>query len=168
MVTVMTSYSPLQVKDLQWPCGENVHHFLYATQNGDRGLRSVDGSGYVELHGHKQTCDISFSVETIRESRPCQHSLNAGRQGTKYKGSAKVDVCVIVQRCSVAVAMVAPGGVHQWWHYPLSVLLGAVPSAGPATSGITQPGVIHGLCTRPQLHRWTTTVSTWKAPSQAV
>ena len=120
----------------------------------------------MELHGHKQTCDISFSVETIRESRPCQHSLSAGRQGTKCKGDAKVDVCVIVQRYSVAAAMEAPGGVHQWWHYPLSVLLGAVPcSTGPPTSGITQPGVIRGLCTRPQLHKWTTTVSAWPARS---
>ena len=155
------------MKDLQWPFGEDVRHFLTATKNGGRRLSSADGSGYVELHGHKQTCDVCFSVETSQDSRPCPHSLSASGQSMKCKGDTDVDVCVIVQRHSVAAAMARPGGAHQWWQYPLFILLGEAPSPspGPPTSDVTQPGVIHGLCTKTQLHKWTTSVSVWHAPS---
>lgn len=152
----------LQIKDLQWPFGEDAHRFLTATKNGGRRLSSAGGSGYVELHGHKQTCDISFSVE-MKDNRPSQHCLSACRQS--IKGAAEVHVCVIVQRHSVVTATAMPSGAHQWWQYPLSILLGAAPSPGPPTSDSTQPGVIHGLCSRTQLHKWMTTVSAWHAPS---
>ena len=156
------SRSQLQVKYLQWPFGEDVQRLLTATKNGGRRLSSADGSGYVELHGHKQTCDISFSVET-RDNRPSQHCLSAC--GQSIEGAAGVRVGVIVQRQSVVAATATPGGAHQWWQYPLSILLGAAPSPGPPTSDSTQPSVIHGLCSRTQLHKWMATVSTWCAPS---
>ena len=134
------------------------------TNKGGRRLSSLDGSGFVELKGHKQTCDVGFSVE-VGNSKRCQHPFTATRQSTK--GATESDVYMVAQKHSVVAA--TSGGVPQWWHYPLSLLLGATPSPGPSIgprpSDCTLPGVLHGLCSRTHLHKWAATVSASSAMS---